>query len=127
MLLFFRFFDVFRGYKKGTPSCNGLKKLFLGLLLSYHFHFVTGFFFILVQLIILCNNSYHSEKFFEIRHTGGYSSSMPISKSIVQFKAMLSRNKYKENRSTRFFYVKPRFLRLSHGFDQKDKKHAKKL
>ena len=111
MLLFFRFFDVFRGYKKGTPSCNGLKKLFLGLLFSYHFHFVTGFFFILVQLIILCNNSYHSEKFFEIHHIGGYNSSMPISKSIVKFKAMLSRNKYKENRSTRFFLCETSLLK----------------
>ena len=45
---------------------------------------------------------------------------------LLQFKVMLSTDKYKKSLYT-FFYKNPRFLRLTRGFGQKDKKHAKKL
>ena len=43
---------------------------------------------------------------------------------LLQFKVMLSSDKYKKSLYT-FFYKNPRFLRLTRGFGQKDKKHAK--
>ena len=54
-------------------------------------------FFILVQLIIQCNNSYHSEKRREIHHTGRRKASMTLYLVLLlQFKVMLSSDKYKK-------------------------------
>ena len=63
----------------------------------------------------------------EIHHTGGHSTSMTLFLVLLlQFKVMLSSDKYKKI-SLYVFYKNPRFLRLTRGFGQKDKKHAKKL
>ena len=59
-------------------------------MLSYYFGFVTGFFFILVQLTIQCNNSYHSEKRRAMKFV------ILFLVLLLQFKVMLSSNKYKK-------------------------------
>ena len=45
---------------------------------------------------------------------------------LLQFKVMYSSDNSSVF-STRFFIKNPRFLRLTRGFGQKDKKHAEKL
>ena len=54
-------------YALVSPETFLILLLYRLLLLCYYFGFVTGFFFILVQLTIQCNNSYHSEKRREIK------------------------------------------------------------
>ena len=85
------------------------------------YYFVTGFFFILVQLTIQYNNSYHSEK----RRAMKFITLFLV--LLLQFKVMLS--KYKNIKKSLYtsFYKNPRFLRLTRGFGQKDKKYAKNL
>ena len=62
----------------------------------------------------------------EIHQTGGYSTSMTLFLVLLlQFKIMLSGDKYKKSLCT-FFYKSPRFLRLTRWFGQKDRKNAKK-
>ena len=46
---------------------------------------------------------------------------------LLQFKVMLSSDKYKKKSLYTIFYNNPRFLRLARGFGQKDKKNAKNL
>ena len=84
------------------------------------FWFCYRIFFILVQLTIQCNNSNHSQKLRVMKFN------ILFLVLLLQFKVMLSRDKYKKSLYT-FFYKNPRFLRLTRGFGQKDKKHAKKL
>ena len=78
------------------------------------------FFIFFVQLTIQCNNSYHSEKRIAMKFI------ILFLVLLLQFKVMLSSDKYKKSLCT-FFYKNPRFLRLTRGFGQKDKKHAKKF
>ena len=84
------------------------------------FWFCYRFFFILVQLTIHCNNSFHPEKSRAMKFI------IPFLVLLLQFKVMLSSDKYKKI-SLHVFYKNPRFLKLTRGFGQKDKKHAKKL
>ena len=48
-----------------------------------------------------------------------------LSVLLLQFKVILSSDKYKKSLYT-FFYKNSPFLRLTRGFGQKDKKHVKK-
>ena len=76
------------------------------------------------------SDSYHSERKTqsdEIHHTCRHSTSMTLFLVLLlQFKVILSSDKYKKI-SLHHFYQNPCFLRLTHGFGQKDKKHAKNL
>ena len=76
-----------------------------------------------------CNNFCHSEK----RRVMKFIKLVDIAYLwifflvlLLQFKVILSSDKYKKSLYT-LFYKNPRFLRLTCGFGQKDKKHAKKL
>ena len=84
------------------------------------FWFCYRIFFILVQLTIQCNNSYHSEKCRAMKFIILFLVLLP------HFKVILSSDKY-EKISLHAFLWESSPLKADTWFGQKDKKHAKKL